>query len=219
MAMSRIVRLLAEQLLKRRFQVSLIMNQQRVLAEKPCVQRFGLEAGPVAAEQQTATDHVDRSANDCRSRGICRPLSIVFELPTQCADGQWRLAPLDRAPLTQDVKQACAPKISPYLFHFVGCLIHHGPAVYDVDQSAGYPLASASECEYPYCNHCRLAQSRRQAARGRKLTLGKPLVVQVNLPGKRPVPRQRLKPRLKCFVRHWRVLTSHKIRLRSRSLM
>lgn len=36
------------------------------------------------------------------------------------------------------------------LLHFVSCLIYDGPAIYDVDQPAGHPVALADEGDEPY---------------------------------------------------------------------
>jgi len=56
------------------------MHQQDILAEEASMERAGLEADVVAAEEQARADHFHGAADDGGARRVGGPLAVVGEL-------------------------------------------------------------------------------------------------------------------------------------------
>ncbi len=146
--------------------MSFVVNDQRILPQKSCVQRFTLETHAVAAEEKPRADHVYRAADHCFARRIGGPFAVVGELAAEGTDTEIRIKLL--IPLNLEC-----------------CLIDYGSAVDDVNESPGN-CRFCLPCEKPNGNDGGLPKSRRNIAPFRyRLSACLHQAEQINLPGKR----------------------------------
>ena len=139
------------------------MDKQGVLCEKSGMVRARFEAGCVAAEEKPTANHVHCPNDYGGAGGVGQPFAVVGELAAQGTDGEGGGDTID-ASLVQKRNgakrmQSCGKLLQfgfggegvAELFDLRGCLIHHCPPVYDINQASRDDVRFGSQSTEPYC--------------------------------------------------------------------